>query len=156
MHQRRTFLKKLSDSSLYILTIGAFLNHPLKGWAKWNKEAFQAKVFQKSVKAIYGSTPIESTDQIKIEAPDVAENGLSVPVSVSSSIKQVENLSIFIENNPLPLIANYHLKDGMIPEFSLRVKVAKSSNIHVMVKTADKLYSSSRKIQVTLGGCAED
>ena len=156
MLQRRTFLKKLSDSSLYILTIGAFLNHPLKGWAKWNQEAFQAKEFQKSVKAIYGSTPIESTDQIKIEAPDVAENGLSVPVSVSSSIKQIENLSIFIENNPLPLIANYHLKEEMIPEFSMRVKVAKSSNIHVMVQTADKLYSSTRKIQVTLGGCAED
>ena len=103
MLQRRTFLKKLSDSSLYILTIGAFLNHPLKGWAKWNQEAFQAKEFQKSVKAIYGSTPIESTDQIKIEAPDVAENGLSVPVSVSSSIKQIENLSIFIENNPWAL-----------------------------------------------------
>ena len=156
MLQRRTFLKKLSDSSLYILTIGAFLNHPLKGWAKWNQEAFQAKEFQKSVKAIYDSTPIESTDQIKIEAPDVAENGLSVPVSVSSSIKQIENLSIFIENNPLPLIANYHLKEGMIPEFSMRGKVAKSSNIHVMVQTADKLYSSTRKIQVTLGGCAED
>ncbi|MEC8477606.1 MAG: thiosulfate oxidation carrier protein SoxY, partial [SAR324 cluster bacterium] len=114
------------------------------------------KNIKKSNQAIYGSTPNESTDQIKIEAPDVAENGLSVPVSVSSSIKQVENLSIFIENNPLPLIANYHLKDGMIPEFSLRVKVAKSSNIHVMVQTADKLYSSTRKIQVTLGGCAED
>ena len=96
MLQRRTFLKKLSDSSLYILTIGAFLNHPLKGWAKWNQEAFQAKEFQKSVKAIYGSTPIESTDQIKIEAPDVAENGLSVPISVSSSIKQIENLSIYL------------------------------------------------------------
>ena len=156
MLPRRTFLKKLPDSSIYILTLGSFLNHPLKGWAKWNQEAFKAKVFQKSVKAIYGSTPIESTDQIKIDAPDVAENGLSVPVSVSSSIKQVENLSIFIENNPLPLIANYHLKDGMIPEFSLRVKVAKSSNIHIMVKPSDKLYSSSRKIQVTLGGCAED
>jgi len=48
------------------------------------------------------------------------------------------------------------LKEGMIPEFSMRVKVAKSSNIHVMVQTADKLYSSTRKIQVTLGGCAED
>jgi len=77
-------------------------------------------------------------------------------ILIQKSIKQIGNLSIFIENNPLPLIANYHLKEGMIPEFSLRVKVAKSSNIHVMVQTADKLYSSTRKIQVTLGGCAED
>ena len=156
MLQRRTFLKKLSDSSLYILTIGAFLNYPLKGWAKWNQEAFQAKVFQKSVEAIYGSNFFEQTDQIIIEAPEVAENGLSVPLSVSSSINQVENLSIFIEDNPLPLIANYHLVEGMIPEFSVRVKVAKSSNIHILIKSGDKYYKNLRKIQVTSGGCAED
>ena len=147
MLQRRIFLKKLSDSSIYILAIGTFLNYPIKGWAKWNQEAFQAKVFKKSVEAIYGSTPTESTDQIKIEAPDVAENGLSVPVSVSSSIKQVENMSIFIENNPLPLIANYHLKEGMIPEFSLRVKVAKSSNIHVMVQTGKSFMAAQKKFR---------
>ena len=74
MLQRRIFLKKLSDSSIYILAIGTFLNYPIKGWAKWNQEAFQAKVFKKSVEAIYGSTPTESTDQIKIEAPEPKSN----------------------------------------------------------------------------------
>ena len=155
MLQRRTFLKKLSASSLYILTIGAFQNRPLKGWAKWNQEAFQAKEFQKSVKAIYGSTPIESTDQIKIEAPDVAENGASVPITVSTSIKDIENISIFIENNPLPLIASYNLRQYAIPNFSVRVKIAKSSPIHVVVKSQGKLLSSSKKIHVSVGGCAE-
>ena len=112
--------------------------------------------FSKISKAIYGSTPIESTDQIKIEAPDVAENGLSVPISVSASINDIESLSIFIADNPLPLVANYNLKKCVIPDFSVRVKVAKSSNIHVVVKSKEKLFSSLRKIKVTLSGCAED
>ena len=64
--------------------------------------------------------------------------------------------SIFIEDNPLPLIANYHMTEGMIAEFSLRVKVAKSSIIHVVIQSQEKLLSNSKKIQVALGGCAEN
>ena len=156
MYPRRTLLKKISGLSLYILTLLSFINVPKKGWAKWNQKAFQAKEFKNSLKAIYGSKSIEPSDQIKIEAPEIAENGLSVPVSVSSFIKKTENLSIFIEDNPLPLIANYHLKAGMIADFSVRVKVAKSTNIHVVIQSQEELFSNSKKIQVTLGGCAED
>ena len=156
MFLRRVFLKKTFRSSLYFFSFGSFLSIPMKVWAKWNQEAFQAKEFKKSLKAIYGSKPIVPSEQIKIEAPDVAENGLSVPVSVSSTINNIEKLSILIEDNPLPLIANYHMQEGMIAEFSVRVKVAKSSNIHVVIQSHEKLFSNSKKIQVTLGGCAEN
>ena len=104
---------------------------------------------------MYGSKLIEKTNNIKIQAPDVAENGASVPITASSSIKGIETLSIFIENNPLPLIASYNLSKNAIPNFSVRVKIAKSSPIHVVVKSQGKLLYSSKKIHVSVGGCAE-
>ena len=156
MLTRRKFFNRISASSTFILAFGSWFTFPLRGLANWNQDAFHSRQYQNALESLYGSKLLEKTSNIKIQAPDVAENGASVPITFSTSIKEIETLSIFIENNPLPLIANYHLKEGMIPEFSMRVKVAKSSNIHVMVQTADKLYSSTRKIQVTLGGCAED
>ena len=39
--------------------------------------------------------------------------------------------------------------------FSVRVKIAKSSPIHVVVKSQGKLLYSSKKIHVSVGGCAE-
>ncbi|HCP34274.1 MAG: thiosulfate oxidation carrier protein SoxY [Proteobacteria bacterium] len=156
MNNRREFFNTLSGSSLVLLAFGAGVTLPLSGWANWNQEAFHSKKFQKAVQSLYGSKLVEATDQIKIQAPDVAENGSSVPISVSTSIKEIEQLSIFIENNPLPLVATYHLKQHVIPNISVRVKIAKSSPIHVVVKSQGRLLFSSKKIHVTLSGCAED
>ena len=116
---------------------------------------FPFKALSKALESLYGSNVIEKTSNIKIQAPDVAENGASVPITVSTSIKGIETLSIFIENNPLPLIASYNLRQYAIPNFSVRVKIAKSSPIHVVVKSQGKLLSSSKKIHVSVGGCAE-
>ena len=126
-----------------------------RGLANWNKKAFHSKQYQKSLESLFGSKVLETSNNIKIQAPDVAENGTSVPITVSTSIKEIENLSIFIENNPLPLIASYKLSKHAIPNFSVRVKIAKSSPIHVVVKSQGKLISSSKKIHVSVGGCAE-
>ena len=156
MNQRRVFFKKILSSCIYLFTFGSGMSVNLKGWASWNHKAFKSNNFQKALESLYGSKKIETTDLINIKAPDVAENGLSVPISVSASINDIESLSIFVTDNPLPLVANYHLKKDVIPNFSVRVKVAKSTNIHVVVKSKDKLFSSFRKIKVTLSGCAED
>ena len=155
MLTRKDFINRISASSIFVFTFGSLVTIPFRGLANWNKEAFHSKQYQKSLESLYGSKVLEKTSDIKIIAPDVAENGASVPITVSTSIKEIENLSIFIENNPLPLIASYKLSKYAIPNFSVRVKIAKSSTIHVVVKSDQKLLSSSKKIHVTVGGCAE-
>ena len=155
MITRKAFINSISSSSIFVFAFGSFLGLPLRGWANWNKEAFHSKKYQKSLESLYGTKILEKTSDIKILATDVAENGASVPITVSTSIKDIENLSIFIENNPLPLIASYNLSKNAIPNFSVRVKIAKSSPIHVVVKSQGKLIYSSKKIHVSVGGCAE-
>ena len=155
MITRKEFINRISASSIFVLAFGSLVNLPFRGFANWNKEAFHSKQYQKSLESLYGSKVLEKTSDIKILASDVAENGASVPITVSTSIKEIESLSIFIENNPLPLIATYKLSKHAIPNFSVRVKIAKSSPIHVVVKSQKKLLSSSKKIHVSVGGCAE-
>ena len=155
MLTRRELFNRLSASSIFFPAFWSLLPFPFRGWANWNQDAFHSRHYQKALESLYGSNVIEKTNNIKIQAPDVAENGASVPITVSTSIKGIETLSIFIENNPLPLIASYNLSKNAIPNFSVRVKIAKSSPIHVVVKSQGKLISSSKKIHVSVGGCAE-
>lgn len=155
MLTRKELFNRISASSVFVFAFGSLLPFPFRGWANWNQDAFHSRHYQKALESLYGSNVIKKTNNIKIQAPDVAENGASVPITVSTSIKDIENLSIFIENNPLPLIASYNLSKNAIPNFSVRVKIAKSSPIHVVVKSQGKLLSSSKKIHVSVGGCAE-
>ena len=155
MLTRKEFFNRISVSSVSVFAFGSLLPFPFRGWANWNQDAFHSRHYQKALESLYGSNVIKKTNNIKIQAPDVAENGASVPITVSTSIKGIETLSIFIENNPLPLIASYNLRQYAIPNFSVRVKIAKSSPTHVVVKSQGKLLSSSKKIHVSVGGCAE-
>ena len=155
MLTRKELFNRISVSSVSVFAFGSLLPFPFRGLANWNQDAFHSRHYQKALESLYGSNVIEKTNNIKIQAPDVAENGASVPITVSTSIKGIETLSIFIENNPLPLIASYNLRQYAIPNFSVRVKIAKSSPIHVVVKSQGKLLSSSKKIHVSVGGCAE-
>ena len=155
MLTRKEFFNRISVSSVSVFAFGALLPFPFRVWANWNQDAFHSRHYQKALESLYGSNVIKKTNNIKIQAPDVAENGASVPITVSTSIKGIETLSIFIENNPLPLIASYNLRQYAIPNFSVRVKIAKSSPIHVVVKSQGKLLSSSKEIHVSVGGCAE-
>jgi len=155
MLTRRELFNRLSASSIFFPAFWSLLALPFRGWANWNQNAFHSRHYQKALESLYGSKVLEKTNNIKILAPDVAENGASVPITVSTSIKGIETLSIFIENNPLPLIASYNLRQYAIPNFSVRVKIAKSSPIHVVVRSQGKLLSFSKKIHVSVGGCAE-
>ena len=109
MLTRKELFNRISASSVFVFAFGSLLHFPFRGWANWNQDAFHSRHYQKALESLYGSNVLEKTNNIKIQAPDVAENGASVPITVSTSIKGIETLSIFIENNPLPLIASYNL-----------------------------------------------
>jgi len=145
--------KTLSRRS--VLTLGAsavtLMAMPLQLLAG-KKEALEQKNMDKAIKELYGSTST-SKKGVKLKAPDIAENGAVVPITVSSDIKGLESIAVFIEKNPRPLVAVFNIKDGTIPKFSTRVKMGKTSKIVVVAKADGKLYSTSKEVKVTIGGC---
>ena len=91
---------------------------------------------------------------VTVTAPQLAENGAVVPVSVESDLPNVVSLSIFAEDNPFPLSSQYDLGPGALPYVSTRLRLAKSQNVIGVVKTADgKLYGGKALVKVTIGGC---
>lgn len=150
---RRTFLKATLTLSVVAIAAGAGLLRPRRVLAaEWPKNAFEAKTVDNAIETLYGSAPAAPSGAIKIKAPIQAENGAVVPISISTSLPNVQAIGIFVEKNATPLVANTELA-GAGGYFSARMKMAQSSDVQVVVKADGKLYSAKQTVKVTVGGC---
>jgi sulfur-oxidizing protein SoxY len=119
---------------------------------KYPESAFAAKNEADAIRLLYGKTA-ELSDKIKLEAPEIAENGAVVPISVSSSLAEVTSISILVSGNPNTLAASYKIPAGTIPSIANRLKMAKTGNVIAVVEAGGKLYSATKEVKVTVGGC---
>ena len=55
------------------------------------------------------------SDKVKLDAPEIAENGAVVPISVSSTLPDVTSIAILVPENPFPLAAAYKIPAGTSP-----------------------------------------
>jgi sulfur-oxidizing protein SoxY len=150
---RREFLQTGSGAGVLALAAVAGLVRPGTAFAQqWNKTAFETKTFADTLKALGGSGSTES-GQIQITAPDIAENGAVVPITIESAIPGTQTIAILIEKNPNTLSANFDIPDGTDPFVTTRVKMAETSNIYALVKADGKYFHAVKEIKVTLGGC---
>src|SRR5690606_31858570 len=114
---------------------------------------FTAKDIPSALSSLMGADSAEESGDINIKAPDIAENGAVVPVTVSTTLPGVEAIAIIAANNPVPLIANFNLKEGAEGFISSRIKMGKSGDVIAVVKSDGKLYKAAKEVKVTIGGC---
>ena len=151
--KRRTLLKGTLAAGVVSVAAGAGLLTPRLVMAAWPKAAFEAKSVGDALKSLVGSDLTEASTGIKIKAPDIAENGAVVPVSVSTDLADVSSITVFAETNATPLAAGFNLAANTEGFVSTRIKMAKTSNVIAVVKSGDKLYSARKEVKVTIGGC---
>jgi len=125
---------------------------PLKVLARVTK-AFQATELDGVYAELFADMEIIESADIKMRIPDIAENGAVVPVSISTSLENVQSVHVIIDQNPNPLSASFELTDSSPADISTRVKMGKSSVVRAMVKTVDKVYMTQQQVKVTIGGC---
>ncbi len=121
--------------------------------AAWPEPAFRSTAAAEALKGLFGTDQTTPTDQITLGVPTIAENGRVVPVEVSTSLENVESISIVVENNPRPLAVNFELQKGAVPDLQFRIKMGETSNVMAVVKTDSGLFSTSKEVKVTIGGC---
>jgi sulfur-oxidizing protein SoxY len=151
--KRRIFLRGTLATGVVGIAAGTGLLTPRSVLAAWSKEAFEAQDVNTALSSLLGSSDLAASDKIKIKAPDIAENGAVVPVSVSTDIEGVESINIVVEKNQSPLTANFVLGAGAIADVSTRIKMGKTSSVLAVVKAGGKLYSTGKEVKVTIGGC---
>jgi sulfur-oxidizing protein SoxY len=150
---RRVLLKGTFAAGATGLAISAGLLTPKAVLAAWPKAAFEAKDANAALEASMGSSSTTESGDIKLKAPDIAENGAVVPVTVTSDIDGTEQISIVVAGNQTPLAATFNLGATTSGFVSTRIKMGKTSDVTAVVKAGGKLYSTSKNVKVTIGGC---
>jgi sulfur-oxidizing protein SoxY len=152
--KRRTFLKGSLAGSAVAVAVGAGLLTPQLVLAAWPKAAFEARDVNAAMQGLYGATSTTASGKIKIKAPDIAENGAVVPVSVDATgLGGVSDITVIAEKNGTPLAASFNLASNAEGFVSTRIKLSKTSKVIAVAKSGGTLYSSSKDIKVTIGGC---
>jgi len=152
-HKRRVLLKSTLAAGATGVAISAGLLTPKAVLAAWPKAAFEAKEANAALEAALGSSAATESGDIKMKAPDIAENGAVVPITVTSDIDGSESISIVVKENGTPLAASFNMGPDTAAFVSTRIKMAKTSDVTAVVKAGGKLYSASKNVKVTIGGC---
>ncbi|HKS85078.1 MAG TPA: thiosulfate oxidation carrier protein SoxY [Pseudolabrys sp.] len=98
--------------------------------------------------------------KISIELPEIAENGNTVPLSVSvdapmTTDNYVSEILVVADGNPNPGVATFHLSPlAGKAEASTRIRLATTQNIIVVAKTSKgEFFTNQKLVKVTIGGC---
>lgn len=111
------------------------------------------------IKKLYGDKKFESS-KIKLDVPEIAENGLVVPVTVDvespmTDQDYVKAVHVFADGNPLPGIVSYRFTPACgKASASTRMRLAQTQNIVCIAEMSNgNLHMAKASVKVTIGGC---
>ena len=122
-------------------------------WAAADRDAFKAQGMKCALKKFTGNAEVIPDKKISIRAPQIAENGAEVGISVVPNMKGVQQVAIFAEQNANPMIANYKISNDATSIIRSRVKLRGDTNLVAVVKADGKFYRAERFVKITVGGC---
>jgi sulfur-oxidizing protein SoxY len=112
-----------------------------------------------ALKKLYGDKKMEK-GKITLDLPQIAENGLVVPINVSVESKMtakdfVKSVHIYADENPLPNVVSYKFTpESGQASANIRMRLAKTQNVVCVAEMSDgKLYMTKAEVKVTIGGC---
>lgn len=118
---------------------------------KEKPKAWDATKVDAAMNELFG-TSATTVGKVKLKAPDIAENGAVIPITISSKLAG-SKVAVFQDANPESTVAVFTVPKGGVIDYSIRIKLAKTGNVTAVVENGGKLYSASKEVKVTKGGC---
>ena len=98
-----------------------------------------------------GASPAEGG--ITLDAPEIAENGNTVPIGVDAP--GAVEITLFADGNPVPNVVTF--KFGPLSasrSASTRIRLARTQNVVAVAKMEDGSFQMAKaEVKVTIGGC---
>lgn len=117
------------------------------------------KTVAAEIKKLYGDKPMAS-GKIKLDVPEIAENGLVVPINVEiespmTEADYVKAVHVFAEGNPQPGVVSYHFTPACgKASAATRMRLAQTQDIICVAEMSNgSLHTAKANIKVTIGGC---
>lgn len=95
----------------------------------------------------------ESSDGITLTAPEIAENGNTVPISVDAP--GAVSIMLLASGNPEPAVATFTFGPAAGSQMAAtRIRLAKTQDVIALAKMADgSIKKAQATVKVTIGGC---
>ena len=90
---------------------------------------------------------------ITLTAPEIAENGNTVPISVVAP--GAVAITLFADGNPVPSVATFNFGPlSASRSAATRIRLAKTQNVVAVAKMEDGSFQMAKsEVKVTIGGC---
>jgi sulfur-oxidizing protein SoxY len=126
----------------------------------WGEGAFAAaKEAAEQIAKFTGGKTADNA-KVSIELPEIAENGNTVPLSVSvdapmAADNYVSEILVVADGNPNPGVATFRFSPlSGRAEASTRIRLATTQNIIAVAKTSKgEFFTNQKLVKVTIGGC---
>lgn len=116
--------------------------------------------FETAVAAIAGGKAVTPSAKVKMEAPEIAENGAVVPVKVTvespmNDKEYVKAIHVLASKNGNVRCANIYLTPANGEAFfGTRVKLGGTQDVVAIAEMSDGTFLSTKQnVKVTIGGC---
>jgi len=146
---RRSILKAAGTISAAAAAVAAV---PRAVFAAYSEKAFKNPKIEDSLNELFGGNATTPSGDVKLKAPDIAENGAVVPIEVSTSMK-ADKIAFMVKENPNPLAIVADIPAGTDAMVKTRVRMGKTTQVTAIVSSNGKLYTASKEVKVTIGGC---
>jgi sulfur-oxidizing protein SoxY len=150
---RREFIKKAATLTGYsVLSTIGLLNSRI-ALAEWVANNFEPSSMDQVLKNVLNGKPVVDSDEIHIKIPQTADNKTPVPITVQTDLKDIQSISILVEQNPVPLVATFELSSALEPFVSTRLQLMRSSFVFVLLETENIFYGAKQIVTVSEGIC---
>lgn len=101
-----------------------------------------------------------ASGRLKLDVPEIAENGNTVPMTVSvespmTAQNYVQEVLVVTDGNPRAGVATFHFTPATgIAEANTRIRLASTQNLTAIAKMSDgNFFSVTKEVKITIGGC---
>jgi sulfur-oxidizing protein SoxY len=105
-----------------------------------------------------GKAPTQG--KIKLDLPEIAENGNTVPMTVTvespmTAQSHVTDVLVLASENPRSGVATFHFTPASgVAEANTRIRLASTQDVIAVAKMSDgSFFVASKQVKVTIGGC---
>lgn len=122
-------------------------------WTALAQDVEPEKTMDDLIAEFTGGAEVIEGEGITIDAPEIAENGNTVPISVEA--EGASEILVLAPGNPVPPVATF--KFGELAgkrAASTRIRLAQTQDVTAIAKLADgKFVRTASNVKVTIGGC---
>ncbi|SNT72882.1 sulfur-oxidizing protein SoxY [Paracoccus seriniphilus] len=117
------------------------------------QETAAPKTAEELIAEFTGGADVVEGDGVTLTAPEIAENGNTVPISVDAP--GASEILVLAPGNPTPPVARFTFGElAGSQSASTRIRLAQTQDVVAIAKFPDGTFMrSSSNVKVTIGGC---